>query len=43
MLPTELQVNWIFGLGEEAKKKKKKKDFQHGGQGGYFGFPIRTI
>ena len=25
MLPTEFQVNWSFGSGEEAIKKKKKK------------------
>ena len=25
MRPTEFQVSWHFGSGEEAKKKKKKK------------------
>ena len=25
MLPTKFQVNWLFGLEEEAKKKKNKK------------------
>ena len=28
MLPTKFQVNWLLGLGEEAKKK----DFQDGFQ-----------
>ena len=38
MLLTKFQVNWIFGSGEEAKI-----DFQDGGHGGHFGFPIETI
>ena len=37
MLPTKFQVNWLLGLGEEAKKKKKKKK---GFQDGHLGFPI---
>ena len=47
MLPTKFQVNWLLGLGEEAKKKKKKKkkkkDFQDGHHGGHLGFPISMI
>ena len=39
MLPTKFQVNWLLGLGEEAKKK----DFQDGHHGGHLGFPISTI
>ena len=34
MLPTKFQVNWLFGLGEEAKKRF---------QDGHLGFPIGTI
>ena len=32
-------VNWLLGLGEEAKKT----DFQDGCHGGQLGFPIGTI
>ena len=39
MLPTKFQVNWLLGLGEEAKKK----DFQDGHHGGHLGFPISMI
>ena len=39
MLPTKFQVNWLLGLGEEAKKK----DFQDGHPGGHPGFPINRI
>ena len=38
MLPTKFQVNWLLGLGEEAKK-----DFQDGHHGGHFDFQISTI
>ena len=36
MLPTKFGVNWLLGLGVEAKKI----DFQ---DGGHLGFPIGTI
>ena len=38
MLPTKFQVNWLLGLGEEAKI-----DFQDGHHGGHLGFPISMI
>ena len=38
MLPTKFQVNWLLGLGEEAKK-----DFQDGHQGGHLGLPISMV
>ena len=38
MLPTKFQVNWILGLGEEAKIK-----FRDGHHGGHLRFPISTI
>ena len=38
MLPTKFRVNWLLGLGEEAKK-----DFQDGHHGGHLGFPISMI
>ena len=38
MLPTMTGVNWLLGLGEEAKT-----DFHNGCHGGYLGFPIGTI
>ena len=38
MLPTMFGVNWLLGLGEEAKI-----DFQDGCHGGHLGFPIGTI
>ena len=38
MLPTEFQINWPFGSGEEAKI-----DFQDGRHGGRLEFPIGTI
>ena len=38
MLPTKFRVNWLLGLGEEAKI-----DFQDGCHGGHLGFPIGTI
>ena len=38
MLPTKFGVNWLFGLGVEAKNR-----FQDGSHGGHLGFPIRTI
>ena len=38
MLPTKFQVNWLLGLGEEAKK-----DFQDGHHGGHLGFPVSMI
>ena len=38
MLPTKFQVNWLLGLGEEAKK-----DFQNGHHGGHLGYPISRI
>ena len=38
MLPTQFQVNWPFGSGEEAKI-----DFQDGGHSGHLGFPIGMI
>ena len=38
MLPTKFQVNWLLGLGEEAKK-----DFQGDHHGGHLGFPISRI
>ena len=34
MLPTKLQVNWLFGSGEEAKNRFSSWPL---------GFPIRTI
>ena len=34
MLPTKFQVNWLLGLGEDAKN-----DFQDG----HLGFPISMI
>ena len=40
MLPTKFQVNWLFRLGEETKKKK---DFQDGHQGGHLGLPISMV
>ena len=39
MLPTKFQVNWLLGLGEEAKKSF----FQDGHHDGYLGFPIGMI
>ena len=39
MLPTMFGVNWLMGLGEEAKTI----DFQDGRHGGHLGFPIGTI
>ena len=38
MPPTKFGVNWLLGLGVEAKI-----DFQDGGNGGHLGFPISTI
>ena len=38
MLPTKFQVNWLLGLGEEAKN-----DFQDGHHGGHLGFPISMV
>ena len=38
MLPTEFPVNWLLGLGEEAKK-----DFQDGHHGSHLGFSISRI
>ena len=38
MLPTKFRVNWIFGLGEEAKNK-----FSRWPHGGHLGYPIETI
>ena len=38
MLPTEFQVIWLLGLGEEATK-----DFQDGNHGDHLGFPINMI
>ena len=38
MLPTMFGVNWLLGLGEEAKI-----DFQDGCHGGHLGLPIGTI
>ena len=38
MLPTEFEVSWLLGLGEEAKIV-----FQDGCNGGHLGFPIGTI
>ena len=38
MLPTEFEVSWLLGLGEEVKI-----DFQDGCNGGHLGFPIGTI
>ena len=38
MLPIKFQVNWLLGLGEEAKKK-----IQASHHGGHFGFPISRI
>ena len=38
MLRTMFGVNWLLGLGEEAKI-----DFQDGCHGGHLGFPIGTI
>ena len=38
MLPTKFRVNWLLGLGEEAKN-----GFQNGCHGGHLGFLIRTI
>ena len=39
MLPTKFGVNWLLGLGEEAKNI----DFQDGCNGGHLGFPIGMI
>ena len=39
MPPTKFGVNWLLGLGEEAKKK----DFQDGRHGRHPGFPIDMI
>ena len=38
MLPNMFGVNWLLGLGEEAKNR-----FQDGCNGGHLGFPIGTI
>ena len=38
MLPIKLQVNWLFGSGEEPKI-----DFQDGGHCGHLGFPMGRI
>ena len=38
MLPTQFQIHWPFGSGEEVKI-----DFQDGGHGGHLGFPIGSI
>ena len=38
MLPAKFQVNWLLGLGEDAKK-----DFQDGHHGCHLGFLISTI
>ena len=38
MLPTMFGVNWLLGLGEEAKI-----DFKDGCHGGHLGFLIRRI
>ena len=38
MLPTKFGVNWLLGLGEEAKNR-----FQDGCHGGHLGFPLGTI
>ena len=38
MPPTKFGVNWLLGLGEEAKI-----DFQDGHHGGHLEFPIGTI
>ena len=39
MLPTDIQVNWSFGSGEETKKNEN----QDGDIGGQLGLPIGTI
>ena len=39
MLPTMFGVNWLLGLGEEAKKI----DFPDGCHGSHLGFPIGMI
>ena len=39
MLPTKFLVNWLLGLGEEAKKS----DFQDGHHGGHLGLLISMI
>ena len=39
MPPTKFGVNWLLGLGVEAKNI----DFQDGSHGGHLGFPIGTI
>ena len=38
MLPTKFGVNWLLGLGDEAKI-----DFQNGHHSDHLGFPIGTI
>ena len=38
MLPKQFGVNWLLGLGVEAKI-----DFQDGCHGGHLGFPTDTI
>ena len=38
MLPTNFQVGWPFGSGEEVKK-----DFQDGRHGGHLGFQFGTV
>ena len=38
MLPTKFGVNWLLGLGVEAKNRLKD-----GCHGGHLGFPIGTI
>ena len=38
MLPTKVRVKWPL-----VSEKKRKIDFQDGGHGGHFGFPIGTI
>ena len=39
MPPTKFGVNWLFGLGVEAKHRF----FKDGCHGGHLGFPIGTI
>ena len=42
MVPTKIQVSWLFGSGKEAKQKKNI-DFQGSGHCSYLGFPIGMI
>ena len=43
MLPSKFGVNWLLGLGEEAKNGFSRLAAMAAKIGGHLGFPIGTI